>query len=1284
MKRNTRNGSLGVIVGLPVTVMVAVFLVCAFCCGFLSLPAKIGAKASNVTPDLDTDNITGTDFNITDYPEQLHATEAAVEYADDEYRFCGLDEDDPIVNIVPKNRFFTECNVLEMGEEYGYFINTVENENGNYSSTALVFNITTNTDLVYTTDRVIVEVNPIFQYKYVGLTDSATVETVNGYELDYGDIGEDRVVAVPSDMSFSSVEYEMTEEYYLKDVSFGASLYNEQALNRGDPGYDPYDDYGSYFTGFDYSYQGKYREDGEFNGDDIAWQIVDTVSFALGYMEFIPIVGNVLRNIGNILSVVSMAHGWIDIVHENFLDDEVAIAEKEITATCLYQNRDDQLKYYRDENDEPVLARTAIVAIDTDDDQSMWYGVGDNVTAYFNIGHAAIDGRTPYYMRFVNQLALQIVSSDGDEVVAADSTIIQDKLRDPETKEIGMFDSENIYMLSEGEDHLVYENVEYESDYTVSLDLTDSATVSVNGQTLTGSELSFNVYVGEHEDISIDLRGNAVGLKGSVSILPNDDPSDIGFISPGGKYILRTELSGIKSLDTDNTDLIIEDIFICEDGAFVSYESYIPFASGSSLIYPFDNGQDYYIIIHNTGAGYAHSISLQIDDIQSFVPGQSVSLSGGEHAMYFENTYDTAMSFQIVLPQSGGTNSLAVYNENEHSIASATVSSGEIKYSFALSPGEECNIFFSLETSVTFTAFPNDNYVKWEIDGEIYDLDYNTTLPRGESYTIRLLYCENGNNYELETDYNIDVRPSYFTFDGNVLTITYDVPYAYVITIVPIEYPNATLRITPTEGREDIDYEVTLDKMGGSGGDDVISANYNRDMPNAEKPSRPGYKFQGYYSEQSGCGIQYYDSNMLSVNKWDKETDAIIYAYWTPETYHITFDKNSGSGGTTSKDVIYGQPLPLIELPTRTGHNFLGYYTSPNGGTCYYEFFDSDFMSEDYYYLYYAKVCDITDNITLYARWEPMTWTVSVWVQTDNTGMIGLESFNLSFNERKIYYVSLIKDYVFDHWELTYSVGTVATGTDTAIDMTNLCVGNYSNYTLMLYHIYSPDEGCLAPGTLITLADGSQKAVEDLTGEEMLLVWDMETGTFGSAPIMFIDSELTGHYEVIELTFSDDTAVEVISEHGFWDTDLNKYVYLDENAEDYIGHSFLKQSGDTMTEVVLTDVEISTEITEAYSPVTCGHLCYYVNGMLSMPGGITGLINIFEVDPDTLTIDEEAYAEDIAEYGLYTYEEFSETFPVSEEVFEAFNGKYLKVAIGKGLITETRIAELIARYAEFF
>ena len=116
----------------------------------------------------------------------------------------------------------------------------------------------------------------------------------------------------------------------------------------------------------------------------------------------------------------------------------------------------------------------------------------------------------------------------------------------------------------------------------------------------------------------------------------------------------------------------------------------------------------------------------------------------------------------------------------------------------------------------------------------------------------------------------------------------------------------------------------------------------------------------------------------------------------------------------------------------------------------------------------------------------------------------------------------------------------------------------------------------------------------------------------------------------------------------------------------------------------LTGVEISEEVTAAYSPVTYGHLCYYVNGMLSMPGGIDGLFNIFAVDPETMKVDEAAYLSDIAEYGLYTYEEFAEDYPISEEVFEAFGGKYLKVAIGKGLITPEEIEGLIVRYTPYF
>lgn len=233
------------------------------------------------------------------------------------------------------------------------------------------------------------------------------------------------------------------------------------------------------------------------------------------------------------------------------------------------------------------------------------------------------------------------------------------------------------------------------------------------------------------------------------------------------------------------------------------------------------------------------------------------------------------------------------------------------------------------------------------------------------------------------------------------------------------------------------------------------------------------------------------------------------------------------------------------------------------------------------------------------------------------------------------------------------------------------------------------ESSCVAVGTMITLADGTQKAVEQLTGEEMLLVWNMYTGQFDSAPILFIDKDSSGTYKVITLEFSDGTTVDVIDEHAFWDFDLNRYVFLREDAAQYIGHSFNKQTvGDDgeMTYVAVELIGVVTEerYTSAYSPVTYGHLCYYVNGMLSMPGATEGLIDIFEVDEETMKYDAEAMAEDIAEYGLFTYEEFAEIYDVPEIMFDAFNGQYLKVAIGKGLIDEESLARLAERYGAFF
>ena len=225
----------------------------------------------------------------------------------------------------------------------------------------------------------------------------------------------------------------------------------------------------------------------------------------------------------------------------------------------------------------------------------------------------------------------------------------------------------------------------------------------------------------------------------------------------------------------------------------------------------------------------------------------------------------------------------------------------------------------------------------------------------------------------------------------------------------------------------------------------------------------------------------------------------------------------------------------------------------------------------------------------------------------------------------------------------------------------------------------SGSSSCVAEGTLITLADGSQVPVETLTGSEELLVWDMFNGTYATAPILFIDSDEEATYEIIELTFSDNTVVKVISEHAFFDVDAQEYVFLRADAAKYVGHTFNK--GDVNVELVA--VNVYDEVTTTYSPVTNSALCYYVNGMLSMPGNTEAFINIFAVED--MKVNAELMAQDIATYGLYTYEEFcSEVVEVPQEVFEAFNGQYLKVSMGKGLTTVDEVKALFDRYGSFF
>jgi hypothetical protein len=224
------------------------------------------------------------------------------------------------------------------------------------------------------------------------------------------------------------------------------------------------------------------------------------------------------------------------------------------------------------------------------------------------------------------------------------------------------------------------------------------------------------------------------------------------------------------------------------------------------------------------------------------------------------------------------------------------------------------------------------------------------------------------------------------------------------------------------------------------------------------------------------------------------------------------------------------------------------------------------------------------------------------------------------------------------------------------------------------------NDKCLVSGTLITMADGSTKKVEDVKAGDLLLVWNLQTGEAEASPCMFNDSEKSDLIEVIQLKFSDGTLVEMVGDHGFFNVTLMKYVYIKTlfDARSYIKHNFLKSDG---TQVYLVDATTDIRYTATYSPCTYKHLCLYANGILSMPGATESFTNIFKINPETFAYDPASMSEDIEAFGLFTPEDFQDLIP--EQVFHAFQGQFLKVSISKGLTSMEEIAKLVERYGAF-
>ncbi len=115
--------------------------------------------------------------------------------------------------------------------------------------------------------------------------------------------------------------------------------------------------------------------------------------------------------------------------------------------------------------------------------------------------------------------------------------------------------------------------------------------------------------------------------------------------------------------------------------------------------------------------------------------------------------------------------------------------------------------------------------------------------------------------------------------------------------------------------------------------------------------------------------------------------------------------------------------------------------------------------------------------------------------------------------------------------------------------------------------------GCLVKGTKIMLANGQTKNVENIRYDDLLAVWNYDTGSLTYEYPLWIEKA----YEtdsITRITFSDNSTLEVVYNHSLYDTDLNLFVDMLSDNTFHVGSNIAKVNEDgTLTSVKITKIE---------------------------------------------------------------------------------------------------------------
>ena len=726
-----------------------------------------GSATSNYDAYTDSDYLFGGNegYSIHQYKETLFKTTSSTSHNNTDGFELQAANDDPIVNIIPKEIFMNEGEYLHIGKEYGFFAKTFKNfnyENQNSTVTSLVnntsyvmvFDVENDFDLENQAGVVNVIIEPLFQFEYIYLKNTSEdyfcisnqetrVEENYTTQVQYSNTPEDLVVPSMHSDGSSSLDYSEVDKYYVSDVSMQMSLLNENNLNYGMTGYDAQDDLGSFFTSMDYEYDGKKRVAGEFPSNQLHEFGTDMVKMGIGQAaSCIPGVGTLWSLITNSLEVADHAFKIADGFDKYYNGVISDISTGKISTKDYFPDKLNQIINY------DKLVKAVALVINTDENESVWFGKDNYVRGKFKISQSSSDSMEVEYTRLSRNIGIKILDKDkplGEENVMTSESNYNFNIRDKNYKEIGDQKTGTLNILPNGINMFMFKpqySGNYELDFSGLVGTGCDVYISgVKHSLIEGVAMSF-VKASEGLKIEIYSYGNMILTNFTNDVVVADD--SILFNMKDTQHIVKVCEQSFVNMSTTESRVKIETIFNYNNGYIVDDKNEVMIPA-STFDANFTSGGYRYVLL--TSASYRGEVSLEAKDLETVSLNNERNILGNANGRILKfNCMSLDSSYLMTFDKNGL--GVEIYNENgvkyfydsrvgKNQALSVNLDGNQsvyIKVTFAGSSNSNTDMLIkqSENSIIWYTSEDGSNYEKVSM-GSI-------NIKRGEVLYIRALF----------------------------------------------------------------------------------------------------------------------------------------------------------------------------------------------------------------------------------------------------------------------------------------------------------------------------------------------------------------------------------------------------------------------------------------------------------------------------------------------------------------------------------------------------------------